>query len=285
MLAKQPSCPLTAMRSALPKNIRENIARAKGYVSRNELSRALDTMSVALREMGSATLSRAARFEAEAHCTEILQDVRYHPVMRPLLDPQNTGELRAIPYQRGKEGTLAAVLEGLAKILTEAAARQEGEARQAEDQRRDGLIAIGVEALQGGDVGRGCSFLRRAVAEFGHQPGLCMQVGRHMLDAQRYADAAQIFEVGLDKFPKESEAYSAAVNAYMLALEYAKAEAVFKKILRQFGGHASTYGRMAEMYLGWHKRMKAEEFAVRALQMDKEQAEALAVLQKIERKS
>lgn len=272
------------MQSSIPKGIRENIARAKGYLQRGEVPRALEVLGLALREGANVSLTRAARMEMEAHLRECLGELCRQPGMRPLLDPHNTGTPRNIPYQQGKEGVLATVLEGLGKILLDAEARQEREAQTAETQRRDSLMATGLEALRTGDLGRGRSFLRRVAVEFGQMPGLCMEVGRHLLEAEQHVDAAQIFEMAMEKTPKEAEAYSAAVNAYMLALEYEKAEAVFMKILRQFGGHASTYGRMARMYMAWNKRGKAEDFAVRALQVDKAQADALEVMARIERR-
>ena len=272
------------MHATLPKTIRENIARAKGYLLRGEVSRALETMSAALREGGATSMSRTARFEMEAHLVELLNDLPRHPPMRALLDPHNTGKPRPIPYQQGKEAILATVLEGLNKILLNAASQQEQQEQEAVEQRRKNLIEIGVEALQGGDFGRGRSFLRRAVAEFGDHPGMCMEVGRLLDEHKQYVDAAQVFEMAFEKNSKEVEAYGAAVQAYLNAMEYEKAEAVFLKILRQFGGHASTYGRMAKMYYAWHKRTKAEEFAVRALQLDKTQPEALEIMERIDRR-
>lgn len=272
------------MQMSLPKDIRENIARAKGYLQRGEVPRALETISQALRVASGVTLARAARFEMEAHVLEFLGDLPRQPQMRVLLDPQNTGKPRAIPYQQGKEAVLATVLEGLGKIVLNAEMQQEQQAQAAEGQRRENLMATGLEALRTGDYGRGRSFLRRVAAEFGDQPGVYMEVGRCLAEAEQYVDAAQVFEMAMEKTPKEAEAYSSAVNAYLQALEYEKAEAVFVKVLRQFGGHASTYGRMAQMYWAWQKRTKAEDFAVRALQLDKEQAEALEVMARIERR-
>ena len=55
-------------------------------------------------------------------------------------------------------------------------------------------------------------------------------------------------------------------------------------VLRTFGGHPNTYGRMAKMYWDWRKRDKAEEMAIRALQGNKEQPEAKAVMEAMQRR-
>ena len=49
-------------------------------------------------------------------------------------------------------------------------------------------------------------------------------------------------------------------------------------MLRTFGGHASTFGKMSKMYLAWRKKQAAEDNALRALQTDPEQADALEVM-------
>ena len=61
--------------------------------------------------------------------------------------------------------------------------------------------------------------------------------------------------------------------------EYEKAEAVYQAVLRTFGGHASTFGKMSKMYLAWRKKQAAEDNALRALQTDPEQPDALEVIE------
>lgn len=271
------------MQNTIPKTVRENIARAKGYLHRNELPRALEAMSSALREGGDATLFKQARFEMEIHFEEFLHDFIHHPTMQSLLDPHNTGKPRTIPYQRGKEALLATVLDGLRKILVESESQRMHQAEENEEKRKNELIQTGVARMAEGDISRGRAFLKRAAAEFGNQPAVLLTVGQHLADGEQYMDAADLFEKIMESNPKIAEAYSGAVDAYMNAREFSKAEVVFQKILRQFGGHPRTFGKMAQLYLAWQKRAKAAEFAQRALQVDAQQPEALAVMEKVGR--
>ena len=78
--------------------------------------------------------------------------------------------------------------------------------------------------------------------------------------------------------PREASAYTGAVAAWMELREYEKAEAVYQAVLRTFGGHASTFGKMSKLYLAWRKKQAAEDNALRALQTDPEQADALEVM-------
>ena len=79
------------------------------------------------------------------------------------------------------------------------------------------------------------------------------------------------------RYPRESAAYVGAINAYAEINEFEKMERVYKSVLRTFGGHPNTYGRMAKMYWNWHKRQQAEELAIRALQGNPNQPEALEI--------
>ncbi len=266
------------MLTSPPKDIRENIARAKGYLHRGELPRALAAMSAALRGCVGVKMFKQARFELSIHFDEFLTDLVRHPGMQPLLDPGNTGKPRKIPYQSGKEGALAAVLDGLAKILEEAEAAKKRAALQSKENRKQELMDTGTERILKGDISRGRAYLKRAAAEFGHEPGVYHTVGLRLQETKQFADAADMFEHAMENEPKEPDSYTQAINCYLQVHEYEKAEAVYMKILRQFGGHPTTFGRMAKLYMLSHQRVKAEDFATRTLQLDPKQPDALQVM-------
>lgn len=265
-----------------PKEIRENVARAKGYLRRDEIPRALDAMSSAVREFADVTLFKQARFELTVQFEEFLSELNRHPQMQLLLDPERSGTPRKISFQPGKEKILATVLEGLSKILVNSAEQAKLEAQKNLQQRKIDLIETGKSRITSGDIARGRAFLKRAAAEFGKEAGVLLEIGRILFELKQFQDAAEIFESATECFPKEAEAYADAVDAYTQALEFEKAEKMYLKIFRQFGGHPKTYGRLAKLYLVWGKRLKAEEFAHRALQADSEQAEAREVLAALE---
>lgn len=271
------------MRSLVPREIRENIARARGYLRRDELPRALDAMSLALRQSAGSQPLRPVRFELEASFEKLLCELVQHPGMRPLLDPDDTGRKRSISYQKSREGLLAAVLGSLGKMLREAAEGRAGMERDARERRKHALMETGMAHFRAGNVARGRAFLLRVATEFGQEPGVCLDVARRFAALERHGDAAAMFERVLEHGPREPEAYSGAVEACIRAGEYARAEAVFRMILRRFGGHPRTYGRMAQFYLLWGKPDKAEDMAARALQMDGGQVEAQEVMVELER--
>ncbi len=269
------------MLTVVPREIRENAARAKGYLRREEIVRAMENMALALRGYSGLQFARAARFEMEVNFSEFLQELCRHPTMRSLLDVNGTGNPRAINYQRGKEAILAAVFEGLIKIMHQAEEEKERQQKENNEARLKELIATGLASIESGEHAKGRAFLKRAASEFGEDYNVLMDIGQKFISVECHLEAAEVFEMAMERDPKRPEGYSAAIDAYECINEMEKAEAVYKKILRQFGGHAKTYGRMALMYLTWHKRMKAEEFANRALQIDREEESALQVYERL----
>lgn len=269
------------MLKVAPKELRENIARANGYLRRNEVTRALGAMSAALRQYAGVQLMRGPRAEMDIQICEFLNALTHHQAMQSLLDPTRSGKPRSIPYQQGKEAAIATVLDGLAKIMVNEAeekVRREAEARL---ERKKSLIETGIQLLNDGQYAKGRAFLKRVAEEFSDEEGIRVQLGQIFAAAGQLAEAAEMYEESMEHEPRASAAYTGAVAAWTELREYERAENVYKAILRTFGGHPNTFGKMAKMYWDWRKRDKAEELAIRALQGDPSQPEATEVMQAI----
>lgn len=269
------------MLKVAPKELRENIARANGYLRRNEVTRALTAMGAALRQYTGVQLMRGPRAEMDIQICEFLNALTHHQAMQPFLDPSHSGKPRPIRYQPGKETALATVLEGLAKIMineAEEKIRQEAEARL---ERKKNLIETGVQLLNEGQYAKGRAFLKRVAEEFSEEAGIRVQLGQIFAAAGQLLEAAEMYEESMEHEPRASAAYTGAVAAWTELREYERAENVYKAILRNFGGHPNTFGKMAKMYWDWRKRDKAEEFALRALQGNPNQPEATAVMREL----
>ena len=264
-----------------PKELRENIARANGYLRREEVQRALHAMATAMRQYASVKLMRSARAEVEIQMDDFLHTLVRHQSLQHLLDPQNTGRPRQIKFEHAKAQAIAAVLDGLARILQQEAENAQKSAQEAKAERKRTLIQTGIQLLQQGQFGKGRAFLKRAAEEFGSEKGLHIQIAKILFAAKQYAEAGEMYEESMARYPRESAAYVGAINAYAEINEFEKMERVYKSVLRTFGGHPNTYGRMAMMYWKWHKRQQAEELAIRALQGNPNQPEALEIMDHI----
>lgn len=272
------------MLNVAPKDLRENIARANGYLRRNEVPRALNTMGSALRQFAGVQLMRAARAELDIQISDFLNALAHHQTMRPLLDPSGSGKPKTIRYQQGKEAQLATVLEGLAKIINSEAEESIRKETEARIERKKSLIETGTKLLHEGQLAKGRAFLKRVAEEFSGDEGIRVQLGKIFAAEGQLMEAAEMYEESMQYEPRAVAAYTGAVSAWLELREYEKAEKVFLTILRTFGGHANTFGKMAKMYWDWRKRDKAEELALRALQGNPKQPEALEVMEAIKRK-
>lgn len=272
------------MLNVAPKELRENIARANGYLRRNEVPRALQAMSLALRQFASVHLMRGPRAELDIQISEFLTSLVHHSAMQPLLDPGHSGKPKPIRYQPGKEVALATVLEGLAKIM---ASEAEAEIRRVTEERlerKKTLIETGTQLLREGQLAKGRAFIKRVAEEFSDDAGIRVQLAKIFTASNQLVEAAEMYEESMEKEPREVAAYTGAVTTWLELREYERAEKVFQAILRTFGGHPNTYGKMAKMYWDWRKRDKAEELAIRALQGNPAQPEAKEVMEALRRR-
>ncbi len=272
------------MLNVAPKELRENIARANGYIRRNEVPRALKAMSAALRQFASVHLMRGPRAELDIQISDFLNSLMHHQAMQPLLDPHGLGKPKPIPYQLGKEAALATVLDGLARIITSEAENEIRRQTEERLERKKMLIETGTRLLGEGQLAKGRAFLKRVAEEFSDDEGIRVQLGKIFVAAGQLVEAAEMYEESIEHQPREVGAYTGAIAAWLELREYEKAEKVFQAVLRTFGGHPNTYGKMAKMYWDWRKRDKAEELAIRALQGNASQPEALEVMKALKKR-
>ena len=92
-----------------------------------------------------------------------------------------------------------------------------------------------------------------------------------------------MYEESIEHQPREVVAHTGAIAAWLQLHEFEKAEKDIHGCFAHLWRPSHTYGRMAKMYWDWRKRDKAEEMAIRALQGNKEQPEAKAVMEAMQR--
>ena len=266
------------MQAVIPKELRDNLTRSVGYVRRDELERGMGCLSQALRQFNQARLTSVAQRQVERQIRQCLQELAKHPRVAALLGSSDAGQIPEIPYASGKEGALITVLDGLSRMVGDESA--EAMRRQATErlERKKKLMAEGLQCLRQGKLRTGCAFLQRVAAEFGDEEGIRVRLAEVMSKAGQHREAALMYESAMVASPRDARGYTGAVNSWLALRDYAHAEACYLAILRTFGGHPATFGRMASMYLAWGNEERAREMAQEALKADAQQAEALAVL-------
>lgn len=264
------------------KAVRENIARAKGYLRREEILRALEAGAEALSVYGKINVIGNTRFEIEVNLDETLMDISRRADISTMLPPGKDGKPFLLRYVRGKEALLSTALRRMVESLKAQAVAKEQERLGKIEQRKQELLTKGQDYLDAGDIPRARTFLRRVMDEFGAQPGILVGIAGRYRSADLLMEAAEVYEYAIEQFPRESVSYVGAIGCYMELREYEKVERLYERVLQQFGLHPRTLCNMAKFYLLWRKKGKASDCAYRALTMDPTLEEARQIMQEVE---
>ncbi len=268
---------------SVPKEIREDLARAKAYLQDDAVARALEVVSHALRNINSLAHIPSDN-EMDKQINSTLKSISKHPQIQEMLKDHITDKKSPLNYKRGKEKVLATVLKEFAKMIQSKSQDIDLLAKELEDKRLQELLSKARKAFGKGEMGIASSFLQRAAAEFDSRPPVLNHIGNILARAKQYLAAAKVFQQNIKCDPRNMQSYTHAINNFILAQKYAKAEHVFTLALRQFGAHPRTYGRMATLYLLWEKYPEAQEFTRMALKLDPEEQTALRVAEKLKEK-
>ncbi len=250
------------------KAVRENIARAKGALRRDDLIRTLNVTADSLDMYARVKVMGALRFELEVNLDELLSDLCRHTTILPMLPSGPKGKPFVLRYTRGKEALLSDALRRIAKILEQRKAEAAEEERKRIERHKQELLQRGQALLDSGDLPRARSFLRRAADEFGKEKGMYLDLAQRFRKAKLPLEAAEMYELALENFPKESAGWSGAIDMYMELQEFEKVEQLYVRVLQQFGQHPRTLCNIANFYLQWRRKGQAVEYALRALQRD-----------------
>ncbi|MEG2140972.1 MAG: hypothetical protein RRY20_09325, partial [Bilophila sp.] len=189
------------------KKVRENIARAKGYLRRDEMVKTLSAAAEALNLYGRINVIGSTRFEIEVNLDETLMDISRHAEIHSQLPTGRDGKPFLLRYVRGKEALLSTALGRLAENLKTQAVTEEQERLGKIEQHKQELLLRGQACLDEGDVPRARTFLRRAMDEFGTQEGILIGIAGRYRTASLPFEAAEVYECAIEQFPRESASY------------------------------------------------------------------------------
>lgn len=268
---------------AAPKSIRENLSRAKAYLRRDECVRSLEVAKLALDAYAPimAQIGREDRFNIEVSILEFVRDINKHPQVREVYLSRKITKEPFILFSRGKEKQLAMVVEALRQTISHKLQSAAQEKEEEEAKRKAAMLEMGQKLLDNGEFPRGKAVLRRYMEECDNASDVVIDVGDRLLGAKLYTEAADVYEKSIELYPKNVKGYSGAVSAYTGMHDFEKIENTYMRIIKQFGAHPKTLFNVAKFYLGFNKKEKAYDFAVRALDKDPTLVEAKEFLEKI----
>lgn len=275
------------MNPDIARAIREDIARARLLIRREELAQALRLLGGALARHAVLKAVGPMRFELETSFGEAFADLNVQPAMQPLLTPPGEDKPVSLKFVRGKAGPLAALCSGLADRLEAEADRKILEQHKERTARKQDLILKARGYFAEGDLPKGRAFIQKVLDEFGKEDSrLPLHMAQLLWDAGMVLDAAEILRVAIDDFPKDPKLYSLLVDCHVKASDFAKAEDIYGRMLRHFGMVPQLVCNLARLYIAWKRYQSAEDVLVPLLQENPDLEEAhklLAMAQKRKR--
>ena len=267
------------------KEVSENLARAKAYLKRDDCLRSLEAAAASLEFYAQKKIVGNAKFLAEVNFREYINALARHGMVRNFFLSRGITKEPLIIYKAGQEEELAKALRVLLRALEEISQQAEKAEQKKEEQERDDSLKKGLELIYTkGEEIRGRAILRRHLDVYGQEEGVMTEVAGHFLKASLSLEAAELYERAMEKFPKDARAYLGAIEAHTALGDNEKVEKTYLKIIKAFGGHPKTYLNMSKFYLGWHKRLKAYDYALWALQGDESLKEAQEIMDKIDKR-
>ena len=264
-----------------PKNIRENLARAKSYLNRDDCERALEAGISAVSEYASVKVVGEAKFKMEVAFIEYASDLSRHHLIREFFHANRITREPFVQYTRGEENKLIerleAILQGLRYTADEKARVEADESRF----KREKLYNTGLELMTKGELPRGKAYLRRYVDEYGSEQGVLTDIGNIYLRYKLYPEAAELFDLSMEQFPNDPRGYSGAVAAHTEIGSPEKVETIYLAVLRKFGPHPKTLLNLSKFYLGLRRREEAYDYARQAYSKDPNLLEAKEIMDKL----
>ncbi|WP_462327697.1 tetratricopeptide repeat protein [Desulfobaculum sp.] len=262
--------------------VRRNIARASHALQKEDYTKAIAAAKTAFQTVPKCrNLYGQQKIELKFMLEDFCGTFSTNPGILDILAKMH---MRVRPYIKydGNPALIVNRLDILQTRIEDLEREKEEQTRAAMDQKRQEYLAHAEEYFRTGETPRAKSYLRRVVDEYGDTPGVITDVGKRMLDAELFVEAAEVLEESRARFPGDAAAYQHCVNAYLGMQEYSKAETVYKDALRQFGNHPRTLLNLSKLYLAWRKRDDAYEYARRALEADPGLDEARKIMEKTE---
>jgi pentatricopeptide repeat protein len=235
----------------------------------------------ALENYSPRSIVGQARYKVEINIRQCVADINVNPKVHKLLAELTKSASPQIPYTPGEEAKLLSVLNVLRKALEKMDEVEQQNAQLAIEQRKKELFETGQQFLNAGERVKGKVELRKLATDFGKEPGILESIANALIKANMAPDAVEFLEMAIENFAKEGQLYRSLIDCYMNMREYEKAEAVYLKVLGQFGANAPTLVNLAKLYKLLNKRPKAVEMAQRALSMEPDNAEAQEIVKSI----
>ncbi len=211
----------------IPKEIRNQLAITQGYIQKNNVPLALESLAKALPLVKEFCDNRSF-FKSqglEKNINTLLQRLRALPPLQTVLQGQEANKVEQLRYQQGKEGALATVLRELANILREQS--QKTQESQQSQLRLQELLQKGQALLKNTEYERGNAFLERAAQEFYENSNVILHVADILMQYNQHHNAMKVLSQSLATHNKNEVHYLRAIEAALAVPNQAQVEHIY----------------------------------------------------------
>jgi tetratricopeptide (TPR) repeat protein len=258
------------------KTIREDLARAKAAYGKNEELRTVQLVALALRAFISVKLPGTDRIAIEGQLREAFGNLSKLP--RVLKYAPN-----GVPYAKGQEQKLAAVVAGLAQKVEQDITRESLDAMRERKLRIDHAIIKGSKLLAEGNLLEAQRNFRAAVADYVDEKGLFPLLAGKLIDAGQFKASLEYVKRAVEEAPDNARAYDFLMTAAGKAEDWRQAERILLDVAAKGASHPLLDQAMARVQarLGnWKEALAAATRAVAADARLTDAAQVLAAAQK-----
>ncbi len=252
---------------ASPKTVREYIARAKFHLQRNDILKTLKALAHALDLLAVSQIFGRERIEIGVLLDEGVRLLMEQDMMK-----------RSVPgglaYVKGKEKDLSATLKRLAAALEEALNKLRTEERRKGLMELDELILGAQEQLDKKEPLEARRLFRKAVEQFGEEPGLYVDIGNRLMLAGLPNEATEYFQKSIETSQNDMRAYILLTQCMEALGETDKAEDLMRATLRRFGPNEAILVRLGKAALARRNWDEAMACARGALELNPSNQEA-----------
>ncbi len=273
------------MQSNIPPEVNQKLAHIRSFLRRGEALRALESLCVLLEIYQPRQLMQRPRLEIEANLRDVVGELQQQAPIKLFLKEVSRSDNAFISYTPGNEASLIKLLRIIIKGLQTQKELEEKAGNHQKAQRRQELWEKGKELILSGDAPKGKMQLRRLLDEYPEDLELLLNTADLFREQKLYAEATELYEKVIEQAPKTAPAYAGLISCFLELVEYEKAEELYNRHIKQFGQHPRTLVNLANLYLKWGKRAQAAESAELALSIDRENAEAKAIIESLERRN
>lgn len=259
------------------KTIREDIARARAYASKNNYLKTLAALARALHGLTGSQVFGREKFEVQALLEEAIKDLNGMKMIQKLFPS-------GLKYVRGKEKQFLITLQRLYDKLKEAMEKSKVARQRKRLNVLDDNLIKAQELLKKGEHLEARKIFRKASEYYTDIEGLNSDIGSRLLLGGLPSEAVEYFKKALEQYASDQRAHSGLISCFEAMGELDKAAEAVKDAMRRLGGTESLMLKLAKISLSRRDWGEAHRQASAALERNPLNTEAEKIVKKVEPK-